>query len=44
MYFVPMRQDDPEGKPYSLVADMGRIPEALIAMQEGRQIRPIFVS
>lgn len=45
VYFVPMRQDDPEGKPYSLVADMGRIPEALAAMTEGigRQLRPIFL-
>lgn len=42
VYFVPMRQDDPTGKPYSLVADMQRIPEALIAMQEGRQLRPLF--
>ena len=43
VYFVPMRQDDTENKPYSLVADMERIPEALAEMKAGRQIRPIFV-
>ena len=43
VYFVPMRQDDPNGKPYSLVADMQRIPEALTAMLDGRQLRPLFI-
>ena len=43
VYFVPMRQDDPKGKPYSLVADMERIPEALAAMDKGTQLRPIFL-
>ena len=43
VYFVPMRQDDPAGKPYSLVADMRRLPEALAAMRENRQLRPLFI-
>ena len=43
VYFVPMRQDDPKGKPYSLVADFDRIEEALSAMMEGRSLRPMFV-
>ena len=43
VYFVPMRQDDPEKKPHSLVADMGRVPEALLEMEAKRQIRPLFV-
>ncbi len=43
VYFVPMHQDDTENKPYSLVADMERIPEALAAMREGRQLRPLFL-
>ena len=42
VYFVPMRQDDPKGKPHSLVADFERIPEALSAMAESRQLRPLF--
>ena len=29
VYFVPFRQDDPEGKPTSLVADFDRIPETV---------------
>ena len=43
VYFVPMRQDDPENKPYSLVAEMELIPIALAAMLRGEQLRPIFV-
>lgn len=43
VYLVPMKQDDPEGKPHSLVAEMERIPECLLAMSRGEQIRPLFV-
>ena len=43
VYFVPMRQDDPVAKPHSLVADFARLPEALAAMREERQLRPIFL-
>ena len=43
VYFVPMRQDDPQGKPHSLVADMSLVPDAFTAMKEGRQIRPLFL-
>ena len=43
VYFLPMRQDDPLAKPHSLVADFARIPEALVAMREGRQLRPLFL-
>lgn len=42
VYFVPMLQDDPIGKPHSLVAAMEEIPEALFAAMEARQLRPIF--
>lgn len=42
VYFVPMRQDDVRGKPGSLVADFARIPEALAAAREGKQLRPLF--
>lgn len=42
VYFVPMRQDSPAGKPHSLVADMSLIPEAVEAMWRGEQIRPVF--
>lgn len=43
VYFVPMYQDDTENKPYSLVADMERIPDALAEMKRERQMRPIFL-
>ena len=43
VYFTPLRQDDPTSKPHSLVADFGRVPEALEAALEGRQVRPLFL-
>ena len=43
VYFLPLMQDDPRGKPHSLVADFSRLGEGFIAMQEGRQLRPLFV-
>ena len=42
-YFVPMGQDDPAGKPRSVVADFSRIPDALAAALEGRQLQPILL-
>ena len=43
VYFTPLRQDDPVSKPHSLVADFDRVPEALRAALEGRQLRPLFL-
>ena len=42
-YFVPFRQDDPENKPTSMVADFSLIPEAVAAAAEGRQLQPIIL-
>ena len=42
-YFVPFRQDDSLNKPTSLVADFTKIPQALEAALEGRQIQPILL-
>lgn len=42
-YFVPFGQDDPYGKPTSMVADFEKIPQALNAAIEGRQIQPILI-
>lgn len=42
-YFVPYGQDDPEKKPTSLVADFGRIPEAVHLALQGRQIQPLLL-
>ncbi len=41
-YFVPFRQDDPIGKPTSMVADFTKIPQALELALENRQIQPII--
>ena len=42
-YFVPFRQDDPEGKPTSLVADFTLLPAAIAAALEGRQLQPVLL-
>ena len=43
VFFLPMRQDDPEKKPHSMIAEYERIPEAIAAAQDGRQLFPIFL-
>ena len=42
-YFVPFGQDDPIGKPTSLVADFDKIPEALRLATEGNQLQPMLI-
>ena len=42
-YFVPFRQDDPAGKPSSLVADFDLLGETVRAALEGRQIQPMLL-
>lgn len=42
VFFVPLLQDDPENKPHSLVADFSLLPDALTAMKDGKQLRPLF--
>jgi dipicolinate synthase subunit B len=42
-YFVPFGQDDPKSKPTSIVADFGKIPQALEAALEGSQLQPILL-
>lgn len=42
-YFVPFRQDDPKGKPTSMVADFTLIPKALDAAMEGIQLQPLLL-
>lgn len=41
-YFVPFRQDNPEGKPASVVADFSLIPRTLEAALEGVQLQPVL--
>lgn len=44
IYFVPFRQDDPMGKPRSLVADFSLVPQTVAAALEGRQLQPILLA
>lgn len=41
-YFVPFRQDDPFGKPTSLVALFDLIPDTLDKAMEGKQLQPLI--
>lgn len=43
VYFLPMRQDDPQRKPHSLVADFSRLGEAIAAARAEEQLRPLFL-
>lgn len=43
IFFVPFGQDAPTQKPTSMVADMSRIPEAVAAALEGRQLQPMIL-
>lgn len=42
-YFVPFGQDDAAKKPTSMIADFSKIPQALEAALEGKQIQPILL-
>jgi len=42
-YFVPFRQDDPQGKPRSLVADFEKTPDTIREALAGRQIQPLLI-
>ena len=42
IFFVPMSQDDPVKKPFSLVADFSLLGETLEAALEKRQLQPVF--
>ena len=41
-YFVPFRQDAPQKKPRSLVADFSRIGETVRLALEGKQLQPML--
>lgn len=42
-YFVPFGQDDPKNKPASMVADFGKLPQAVELALEGKQLQPILL-
>ena len=43
VWFVPFGQDDPEGKPTSLVADFTRVGETVEAALRGEQLQPVLL-
>ena len=43
IYFVPLRQDDSEKKPRSLVADFSKIPECVEQALKGIQYQPLII-
>lgn len=43
IYFVPMKQDDTDNKPNSIVADFNLVLPAVKAALEKRQLQPIFL-
>jgi len=43
IYFIPMAQDDPEKKPYSLVANFDLLLPAAMAALDGKQLQPVFL-
>lgn len=44
VYLVPIKQDDPENKENSLVADMSLLLPASLAALEGKQLQPLLLS
>lgn len=43
VYFVPFRQDDPQGKPTSLVARFDLVNATIAHALQGRQIQPVLL-
>ena len=42
-YFVPFGQDDPAGKPCSLVADFTKLGQTIAMVLEGKQLQPLLL-
>ncbi|MCC8043213.1 MAG: dipicolinate synthase subunit B [Oscillospiraceae bacterium] len=43
IYFIPFSQDDPEKKSTSLIADFTKMPEAICAALEKKQLQPVLI-
>ena len=43
VFFVPMLQDDPAGKPHSLVADFTRLADTCAFAKNKKQIQKVFI-
>ena len=44
IFFIPMRQDDPDGKPNSIVADFTQIYPSMIKALDREQLQPVLIS
>jgi dipicolinate synthase subunit B len=44
VYMVPFGQDNPQGKPNSLVSNMSKIQETIEVAIEGKQIQPLLLA
>ena len=42
IYFVPFGQDNPKGKPNSMIANLALLPETIDMALKGKQIQPII--
>lgn len=42
IFFVPLRQDDPKGKPRSIACDFSLTEEAMLEALNGKQLQPII--
>ena len=42
-YFVPFRQDDPHGKPTSMISDLELAADSIEAALNGRQLQPVIL-
>ena len=43
VFFVPMKQDDPDGKPHSLVCEFSLLNKTFKGALERKQIQPLFI-
>ncbi|NLV86048.1 MAG: dipicolinate synthase subunit B [Clostridiales bacterium] len=43
VYFVPFGQDDPVGKPYSLISDLSLLKKSIDMALEGKQLQPMLL-
>ena len=44
VFFVPLGQDDPEHKPYSLVADFSKLQRTILSALSGIQLQPVIMT
>ena len=43
VFFVPMKQDDPQGKPHSLVCEFNLLETTFKGALTGKQLQPLFI-